>query len=105
MLYLVLQIEDMKKSEVRFIENWKKKIEKGRLRYGFIEGGIFGLLVGILTMLLSLAFDDRSVVFGMQLAYDLIIWVLGGILGYLTIMWEVNMYYYKHFLKKNELED
>lgn len=92
----------MKKSEVRFIENWKKKIEKGQLRYGFIEGGIFGLFVGILTMLLSLAFDDRSVVFGMQLAYDLIIWVLGGILGYLTIMWEVNMYYYKCFLKKRD---
>ncbi len=105
MLYLVLQIEDMKKSEAKFIENWKKKIEMGRLRYGFLEGSIFGLLVGIFTMLLSLLFDEFTIVLRMQLVYDLIIWMLGGILGYLTVMWEVNMYYYKHFLKKNGLEN
>ncbi|EHQ42244.1 hypothetical protein [Myroides odoratus] len=95
----------MKKSEAKFIENWKKKIEMGRLRYGFLEGSIFGLLVGIFTMLLSLLFDEFTIVLRMQLVYDLIIWMLGGILGYLTVMWEVNMYYYKHFLKKNGLED
>lgn len=95
----------MKKSEAKFIENWKKKIEMGRLRYGFFEGSIFGLLVGIFTMLLSLLFDEFTIVLRMQLVYDLIIWMLGGILGYLTVMWEVNMYYYKHFLKKNGLED
>ncbi|MDR0224265.1 MAG: hypothetical protein LBI32_04315 [Myroides odoratus] len=95
----------MKKSEATFIENWKKKIEMGRLRYGFLEGSIFGLLVGIFTMLLSLLFDEFTIVLRMQLVYDLIIWMLGGILGYLTVMWEVNTYYYKHFLKKNGLED
>lgn len=95
----------MKKSEAKFIENWKKKIEMGRLRYGFLEGSIFGLLVGIFTMLLSLLFDEFTIVLRMQLVYDLIIWMLGGILGYLTVMWEVNMYYYKHFLKKHGLED
>ncbi|MBB1138778.1 hypothetical protein [Myroides sp. WP-1] len=93
----------MKKSEVRFIENWKKKIEMGRLKYGFIEGSILGLFVGIITILLSWLFDDNTVVFGMQLLYDLIIWVLGGVLGYLTVMWEVNMYYYKRFIKKYDV--
>ena len=95
----------MKKSEAKFIENWKKKKEKGRLSYGFVEGSIFGLLVGIFTVLLSLFFEDNYIVLGMQLVYDLIIWMLGGILGYLTIMWEVNMYYYKYFIKKYGIED
>ncbi|WP_158962255.1 hypothetical protein [Myroides fluvii] len=95
----------MKKSEAKFIENWKRKIEIGRLRYGFIEGSIFGLIVGLFTMLSSLLFDDFTIVLGIQLVYYFIIWMLGGVLGYWTIMWEVNMYYYKHFLKKNGLEE
>ncbi|WP_413513361.1 hypothetical protein [Myroides odoratus] len=95
----------MKKSEVRFVKKWKEKMAMGRLKYGFIEGGIFGLVLGIVTTLLSLLFVEDYIFKNIQLVYDLIIWILGGILGYLTVMWEMKMYYYKTFLKKYGLDE
>ncbi len=92
----------MKKSEIQFMMNWERRMKRGQLKYGLIEGGIFGISVYSFTVFGSFLFSDY--VFDSTLfIFEMMLWILGGIGAYLTVMWRLNMYFYKRYQKKYSL--
>lgn len=92
----------MKKTEIQFTTNWERRMKRGRLKYGLIEGSIFGIFVYLFSVLGSLLLSDY--VFDSTLfIFELMFWILGGIGAYLTVMWRLNMYFYTRYQKKYSL--
>jgi len=92
----------MKKSQIQFMMNWERRMKRGQLKYGLIEGSIFGISVYSFTVLGSFLLSDY--VFDSTLfIFEFMLWILGGIGAYLTVMWRLNMCFYKRYQKKYSL--
>lgn len=87
----------------RFLKTWAETRQRGLKYYMLVEGSIFGVLVFIITGLLSLwdvSFKEAFLTidaFYMMLAY-----VLGGILIYSPAMWWYNERMYKRYSESNQ---
>jgi hypothetical protein len=82
----------------RFLKTWSETRKRGLKYYMLVEGSIFGVLVFIITGLISLW--DLSFIeafFTLDAFYMMITYVLGGILLYAPLMWWYNERMYRKY--------
>ncbi|MGG5505971.1 MULTISPECIES: hypothetical protein [unclassified Myroides] len=80
--------------------NWERRMKKGRLQYGIVDGSVFGVIMLLVTELFSLFLEEGYAFSWANFALAFCIWIIGGMLIYGTLMWSMHMYYYKKFSKK-----
>ncbi len=83
------------KNDKKSMKDWESVIRMGFWRYILLEGIIWGLLVGILTLFMVEGFTN----WGKFLRYVLI-FIVGGIIGNAPSMWFFNNWRYKTFKKR-----
>lgn len=82
----------------RFLRTWSDTRKRGLRFYMLVEGTIFGLLVFIITGLVSLwDLSFKEAFFTLDAFYMMITYVLGGILLYAPMMWWYNERMYRKY--------
>ena len=82
----------------RFLKTWSETRKRGLKYYMLVEGTIFGLLVSIITGLVSLwDVSFKEAFFTLDAFYMMIAYVLGGILIYAPLMWWYNERMYRKY--------
>jgi hypothetical protein len=82
----------------RFLKTWSDTRKRGLKFYMLVEGTIFGLLVFIITGLVSLwDLSFKEAFFTLDAFYMMITYVLGGILLYAPMMWWYNERMYRKY--------
>ncbi len=83
----------------RFLRTWSETRQRGLKYYMFVEGLIFGILVFIVTGLISLwHLSITEAFFTMDAFYMMITYILGGIFIYSPIMWWYNERLYRKYV-------
>jgi hypothetical protein len=82
----------------RFLKNWSDTRRLGIKRYMLMEGSIFGVLVFVITRLISLWEVTIVEAFFTSDAFYMLVWYeFGGIFVYAPVMWWYNeRMYQKH---------
>jgi hypothetical protein len=84
----------------RFLKNWSDTRRLGLKRYMLIEGSIFGVLIFVITRLISLWEVTVVEAFFTSNAFYLLAWyVFGGILVYAPVMWWYNERMYQKYIE------
>lgn len=87
----------------RFLKTWSETRKRGLKYYMFVEGSIFGILVFILTGLISLwEVSFIEAFFTSDAFYMMVAYVFGGILIYSPAMWWYNERMYKRYTESNQ---
>ncbi len=82
----------------RFIQTWSETRKRGLKYYMLVEGSIFGVLVFIITGLISLwDLSFKEAFLTLDAFYMMITYVLGGILLYAPLMWWYNKRMYRKY--------
>lgn len=90
----------MKRSDAKFIKNWKETQKLGWIKFSLIHGSLFGIIAFIITNFISFAISSFSEdLINSGLIIEFLIWLFGGILVYGPVMWATNQYL---FDKKTE---
>ncbi|MBK9565330.1 MAG: hypothetical protein WAT22_14745 [Saprospiraceae bacterium] len=93
----------MNDQDKKFKEIWEKRQVQGRLRYGIVNGSLFGFMVFVIINLFSLkekTFQD--VYFTYPALSQLLTMVLAGIIGYSTLKWWMNQNIYKKIIDREK---
>ncbi len=89
----------------RFLKTWAETRLRGLKYYMLVEGSIFGVLVFIITGLVSLwDVSFKEAFFTIDAFYMMVAYVLGGILLYSPAMWWYNERMFKRYseIKQNQ---
>lgn len=90
----------MKESDSIFVRQWEQTRKTGRIRYALIRGLAFGLVFFLFTGLYGLYDNSFAQVFlRTRSIIVFLFWVAFGIIGFATLMWPVNEYFYR--IKRN----
>lgn len=72
--------------QYKYTKSWEKKRKIGRIKYGLIYGGIFGILMMIWSIMFEL--PEFSLEFlTWELVYKQMHWIVFGIFMFMTFMW------------------
>jgi len=91
--------------EEKFIKNWKETRKRGRLRYAFVEGSIFGFLMIFIQIVLISVSKTADDYLNQNYVLAIIIIIAGGIVAYGFIFWPMNEYFYKKKITKKQERD
>ncbi len=93
-------------SDVKFFRNWLYNRKLGIVKYAFINGVVYGILLFIFTGLFDLQEKTiKDVYFGADAIVRFLFWLTFGVLGYGLTMWWLNQYFFKKRLLKYELRE
>ncbi len=86
----------------KFIEEWKAIKKQGRLKFALREGIVFGVVLFLITSLLKLRKHSFSEIFLNEIAFmEFLFWIIGGFIGYFTVMWWTRNFIYKIKMKNH----
>jgi len=86
----------MKPSDHKFVRQWAETRKMGRIKYAFIHGIIFGLILFLFTGIYNLFEKPFGEVFlTLRSAIVCLFWIVSGIIGYAVLMWPVNEYFFR----------
>ena len=87
----------MKDSDIRFVKQWEANRKLGRMRYAVLQGSGFGLILFLFTGLYSLWEKPFAQVFLSTRSFIvLLFWIACGIIGFASLMWPMNEYFYRN---------
>lgn len=90
----------MNNSDIKFVQQWEQTRKTGRIRYALIRGLAFGLILFLFTGLYGLWDNSFAQVFlRTRSIIVFLFWVACGIIGFATLLWPVNEYFYR--IKRN----
>lgn len=86
----------MNPSDQKFVRQWAVTRKMGRIKYAFVHGIIFGLILFLFTGIYNLFEKPFGEVFlTLRSAIVCLFWMVSGIIGYAVLMWPVNEYFFR----------
>jgi len=87
----------------KFMQKWEETRKGGRLRYALTEGAVFGMILFLIPLILSIFSKSFEIYATNNLAYFLAFSLLSGVACYWLVFWPMNNYFYKKKSKEETL--